>query len=170
LCFERWTSEIWKCWDLEDAAEGADGALGGVGAEPGGVAPDEAAVGTGVDLAAADGELDVPHVGGHLPEHEPTLLDGGGAAAVGSAVLDDARCRLELGGDHPHLAHGVRVPHRLQQLEPTGRRRELVQNVLCGRRLLCYLVARGVSTLPDARTRTASRRCEATTNGEREML
>lgn len=48
---------------LEGAAEGAGRALGGVGAEPGGVAPDEAAVGAGVDLAAADGELDVPHVG-----------------------------------------------------------------------------------------------------------
>nr|CAB3495550.1 unnamed protein product [Digitaria exilis] len=42
---------------LERAAEGADGALGGVGAEPRGVAPDEAAVAAGADLAAADGKL-----------------------------------------------------------------------------------------------------------------
>jgi hypothetical protein len=44
------------------------------------------------------------------------LLHGGGAASAGPAVLHDARRRLKLGRHHPHLAHGIRVPHRLQQL------------------------------------------------------
>lgn len=43
--------------DLGGHGGGTGGALGGVGAEPQGVTPDEAADAAGTDLAAADGEL-----------------------------------------------------------------------------------------------------------------
>lgn len=92
--------------DLESSAEGTGGAFGGMGAEPGGVAPHDLAIGTGVDLAAADSELDVPHVRGHLPEHEATGLRGARRDAAGP---DDFGCGLELRRHHSHLPGGVGV-------------------------------------------------------------
>lgn len=60
--------------NLESAAEGANRAFGGMGTKPGGVTPHNLAIGASADLAVTDGELDVPHVRGHLPEDEPAGL------------------------------------------------------------------------------------------------
>lgn len=117
---------------LKGTSERANRALGGMGAEPRGMAPHELAIAAGVHLAPADGQLDVPHLGSHLPEHEAARL----GAAGGIAVLDEAAGVLELGGHHAHLAHDVGVAHGGEQLVPAGGRQVLLQDVLRRRGLL----------------------------------
>jgi hypothetical protein len=133
---------------LQSAAERAHGALGGVRAEPGGVAPDELAVAAGVHLAPAHGQLHVPHLRRHLPQHEAPGL----GALRRHAVPDDAAARLELGRHHPHLAHGVRVADGGQQPLPARRRQVLLQYVLRRRRLLRARVQYAMSYTVTIRT------------------
>jgi hypothetical protein len=59
---------------LKGAAERADRTLGSMRAKPWGVAPHKLAVAAGMDLAPTDGELNVPHLWGHLPQHKPPRL------------------------------------------------------------------------------------------------
>jgi hypothetical protein len=117
---------------LEGAAERADRTLGSMRAEPRGVAPHEPAVAAGVHLAPTDGQLDVPHLRGHLPQHEAARL----RPLRRHAVPHHAAARLELGGHHPHLAHRVGVPDRGELLLPARGSQVLLQNVLRRRRLL----------------------------------
>jgi hypothetical protein len=103
-----------------------------MGTEPWCVPPHELAVASRVHLAPADSQLDVPHLRGHLPQHEAARL----AAASSVAVLGEAAGGLELGGHHAYLAHGVGAAQGGQELVPSGSREVLLQDVLRGRGFL----------------------------------
>lgn len=86
-----------------------------MGAKPRGVPPHELAIGAGMDFAATDGELYVPHVGVHLPEDEAAGLGG----PRNAAVLSDLVRRFELRRHHSDLSHGVGVADRALELQPS---------------------------------------------------
>lgn len=90
-----------------------DGAFRSVGVEPGGVAPHELAVGASMDLVAINGELDITHVKGHLPEDKAIGLHSSQKAMV----LHHLGGHLELGCHHLHLPHGIHVMDGALELE-----------------------------------------------------
>jgi len=97
-----------------------------MGTKPWCVAPHELAIAPCAHLAPTDNQLDVPHLRGHLPQHEAARL----AAASSIAVLGEAAGGLELSGHHAHLTHGVGVAQGGQKLVPSGGRKVLLQDVL----------------------------------------
>jgi hypothetical protein len=125
---------------LKSTAERADRTLGSMRAKPRRVAPHELAVAAGMHLAPTDGQLDVPHLRGHLPQHEAARL----RPLRRHAVPHHAAARLELSGHHPHLAHRVGVPDRGELLLPARGSQVLLQNVLRRRRLLRRATSQGL--------------------------
>ena len=110
---------------LNDAAERAVGAFGGVGAEPGGVAPNDLSVTAGDDFVAADDQFQRPHSGRHLPQHKTSVFP----ASRSQAFHALPRRNLRLAAYHLRRAGGVHVLHLLLLLQTPRRRQVLLYDV-----------------------------------------
>lgn len=93
-----------KVFNLKCTAKRPDWPVSSVGTKPRNVSPNELPIASGTNLTTTDRELNVPHVGIHLPEDKTSCF-----RLCRVSVTDSSRRGFKLRGYHLDLTVSVSV-------------------------------------------------------------